>query len=449
MSFVQDEATFATALSTSFMFPSNQSLHGMSSFNQFVQDMGLDQHSPNNDPTPPTTQPSQQYSGILSQDTSAFPIIPQYESMGNNTNDASSYGQLQGFPPMRAFIPVDDRSSCINQRPQQESLPHPPQRRQSQPSQQTHQMVPSHSQAFMNIATTTTSNSSQSLSPESVMGFGWTSLDPNESFKRYRVLRGISSGGYATKPPRMLIMPGHCFTPVVLEIIGAELEELCLPEWNEAELEDKRRIIRIERHQVSDTIVAKFSIVGSAIDNPKTLPAAPGVDVVEVSCLVCTTRKGDEGEEEEEEEENVDAISSNSPIYKYDDNTSSDEAITKRFYITSVEVIKVVELLIGTELSDAHERRRERGRIRSNLVPFWSKKSISSRLSNKEVRQSPLTSPAVDFRAELATRIMRYEVRKPRGFDKEVRILKWERLVAALRRALQSYYVEVEIDFKK
>ena len=38
------------------------------------------------------------------------------------------------------------------------------------------------------------------------------------------------------------------------------------------------------------------------------------------------------------------------------------------------------------------------------------------------------------------------EIRKPRGFDKEVRILRWDKLVPALQRALQSYYTEIPIN---
>jgi hypothetical protein len=143
----------------------------------------------------------------------------------------------------------------------------------------------------------------------------------------------------------------------------------------------------------------------------------------------------DEDEHEGEEESS-----------QYDYKTCSSVA-RKRYYITSVEVVKIVELLIGTGLQDSQERRRERGRIRSNLVPFWSRKSISTRLSNQDIRSSPTIDANVDFRVELATRIMSYDIRKPRGFDKEVRILKWEKLVPALMRALQSYYAEVPDDF--
>ena len=59
-----------------------------------------------------------------------------------------------------------------------------------------------------------------------------------------------------------------------------------------------------------------------------------------------------------------------------------------QYYITSVEVVEIVELLIGNQFRDAAERRKERGRVRSNLVPFWSKKPISSRMSETSTSSS-------------------------------------------------------------
>lgn len=99
-------------------------------------------------------------------------------------------------------------------------------------------------------------------------------------------------------------------------------------------------------------------------------------------------------------------------------------------------------MLIGTQLAEAQERRKERGRIRSNLVPFWLKKPVSLRITDG--RATSVTNK--DLRYELAKRIMAYEIRRPRGFDKEVRILRWDKLIPALKRALQSYYVELPAD---
>ncbi|KAH3683320.1 hypothetical protein WICPIJ_005701, partial [Wickerhamomyces pijperi] len=250
-------------------------------------------------------------------------------------------------------------------------------------------------------------------------------------YPKYRVARGISSGGTGTKPPKMQTMPGHHFRQVELKLNNAKVEEICLPEWSSLEKEDKRRIVRLEKYQVGNKIVCDFKILGSAQENTHVCQEhSPGVDVVEVSCLEVFHKPSDESDDDEE------------PGVSGHSSKRSDEAAQRSFYITSVEVIRIVELLIGVDSQDLTERRRERGRIRSNLVPFWSKKPISSRMSGGN-----LNFDTNDFRVELATRIMAYETRKPRGFDKEVRILKWEKLFKALKRALQSYYAEVPESF--
>lgn len=341
-----------------------------------------------------------------------------------------------GFPPVHAFVPpVTTPAQATNQQMEFQT----PQRQRNMSEADIYDTI----QHDLH-------ESPLSLSPESVIASSVAqsySTAPSyiqddlpalsslaSDLKRYKVIRGISSGGSATKPPRVVTLANHHYAPVSLELVGATLHDLCLPQWSDEEKQDRRRIIRVERFQIGSRIVAQFSILGSAKENPKTMPAAPGVDVVEVSCLDCYTSAN---EDEDEYSDSAD--------YGY----KTESELKRAFYITSVEVIKVVELLIGTEVQDAVERRRERGRIRSNLVPFWSKKPISSRMSNQEIRNSPLGSDSLDFRVELATRIMSYEVRKPRGFDKEVRILKWDKLVPALKRALQSYYVEVPDDLEE
>lgn len=390
-----------------------------------------------------------------------------FPTNGFNINEAESV-----FPPVDAFIP-----SNIDTKHQQ----YQQQQQLGQQQQQQQHYQRSRYLSEPNIITSTNNDSPFSLSPHSIT-FSGSTIDGSNStttgtsstnfyetdlngvvvtkplYQRYRVIRGISSGGSATKPPRIMTSINHHYVPVNLEILDANLNECCLPKWNEHEKFDKRRIIRIERYQIGSKIVAKFSIVGAAEDHPIPEESQPGVDVVEVSCLECFAKMSEDTDVEDE----VQDFQQTNKVYN---NNNSNEDETKRsFYITSVEVIKIVELLIGTEVQDPAERRRERGRIRSNLVPFWSKRPISSRMStnvnnngNGNMERSNSSSPNSnsnsfngidqnclnDFRIELATRIMGYDVRKPRGFDKEVRILKWEKLVPALRRALQSYYVEI------
>ncbi|KAG7840171.1 hypothetical protein KL942_002970 [Ogataea angusta] len=252
-------------------------------------------------------------------------------------------------------------------------------------------------------------------------------LDAIES-KTYPLVRGLNSGGSTTKPPPPDRTGRSQYLKCKLSIVDGDEESVCLPEWSELEKEDKRRIIRIERRQRLNEVIVSFHILGSA--EQETRPAPDGVDVVEVSCLECYQ----------------------SLDYPEDDDTTvvtrgGVEPLSRQFYITSVEVIKIVELLIGSQSTNQKECRAERGRIRSNLVPFWSKKPISSKkVTPSESGGEFVGKTNADLRNELAQRIMSYETRKPRRFDKEVRVLEWRKLVPALRRALQSYYVKIPND---
>ncbi|RCK55736.1 hypothetical protein Cantr_05041 [Candida viswanathii] len=273
-------------------------------------------------------------------------------------------------------------------------------------------------------------------------------LYTNFSKDRYRVVRGVSAGGCSTRPPKESIESDSIFLPVELNLNGASIEDVCYPKWSKLEKEDRRRIIRIERIQNGPKISANFTIVGNANENPITLPpSTPDIDVVEVSCLECDVRINDEYDSQSSDDEITGTSGGKSP--NYIKNEVDGEYY--QYYITSVEVVEIVELLIGNQFRDAAERRRERGRVRSNLVPFWSKKPISSRMSENSANSpsnNTLNLPGSlptnhDYRMELAKRIMGYEIRKPRGFDKEVRILRWDKLIPALKRALQSYYTEI------
>lgn len=262
--------------------------------------------------------------------------------------------------------------------------------------------------------------------------------EKTDTKKRYRIIRGLSAGGCSTRPPKNLIESNALYLPVELLVNGASVEDICYPSWSQSEKEDHRRIIRIERVQNGHKLLANFSIVGAANENPTTLPAPPDIDVIEISCLECTMVMNDPNELEVSDDISTD----------FSLNTDIENKVNQ-YYVTSVEVIEIVELLIGTHSMDPADRRRERGRIRSNLVPFWSKKPISSRMQDSSPSRSPVNSSCSprltshDYRLELAKRIMAYEIRKPRGFDKEVRILRWDKLIPALKRALQTYYTEI------
>lgn len=223
---------------------------------------------------------------------------------------------------------------------------------------------------------------------------------------RCRVIRGVSLWGGITDPP---ILPHQSvvLAPVTLHMAGGGVAECCMPAWLKNEEVDGRRIIRVLRRQRGSHIYVKFTVLGSALDHPQPPPLHYDcdTDILEVSCI---------------------------RAHEVDDESPSGQF---QYYVTSVEVVGLVELLVGTAPSDTAERRRERGRVRLNLVTFWLKKPVLTRQS--------LELPGDQVRVQLAQRIMGYETRRPRGFDKEVRILPWHNLVPALARALNSYYAEI------
>ncbi|GEQ72355.1 hypothetical protein JCM33374_g6042 [Metschnikowia sp. JCM 33374] len=224
----------------------------------------------------------------------------------------------------------------------------------------------------------------------------------NPGPKKYELVRGIASSS-VTRPPYSGQSSNMEYIPVALDVLGASVEEINRKPWTYEERQDGRRIIRMERRQNGHVVTATFSVVGSALEHPIPEEAPPGVGVVEVSCL------------------------------NYISNEDDDFGI--RYSITSVEVVNIIEALIASTTMSSGLLRKEKGRIRSNLMPFWSKKPLSSKKTTARDKN--------DSRTDFARRIMRYEIRKPRGFDKDVRILSWEKLVPALHRALQCYYAEV------
>ncbi|GME95945.1 unnamed protein product [Ambrosiozyma monospora] len=260
--------------------------------------------------------------------------------------------------------------------------------------------------------------------------------------RSYELVRGTSAGGAMSRPPQSSkYSAGYEFLKCELNLIDVDYRSICLPQWSHQEIADRRRIIRVERRQNKNEIIASFSILSAEEANMETQSCTDGADVVEVSCLESFCNKA-----YADDDENIIVT----------DNELTESQLDRKYYITSVEVIKIVELLIGNGGSgvngsgniDPREKRKERGRIRSNLVPFWSRKPISSKKTSSS--SSPIMGdlPRVgktnaDLRNELAQRIMSYETRKPRGFDKEVRILEWSKLAMALRRALQSYYAKI------
>ncbi|AOA60441.1 Hypothetical protein PP7435_CHR1-1388 [Komagataella phaffii CBS 7435] len=272
-------------------------------------------------------------------------------------------------------------------------------------------------------------------------------------YSAFPLVRGFCSGG-KIKPPKNQLVPGTEYVNVCLELLNVNYEGICLPKWNEKELEESRRIVRVEKRRQYNKIEAAFSIVDSVQENPQTnIAVDPNVDVLEFSCLLCPIK------EHNSEVAQTVPTSSSSEEHKYselaghdfEENLScgSDKEIETsvrfEYYITSVEVIRIIEFLTENHLiQDIQAKRRERSCLRSNLVRFWSKDIVPSSTSTMSKGSKP--SRENDCIEELAQRIRAYKVRKPLIVDKSLRILEWSKLGPALERALQSYYVALPLD---
>lgn len=173
------------------------------------------------------------------------------------------------------------------------------------------------------------------------------------------------------------------------------LESVMQAPWSLSEEEDSRRIIRIYRHQRGGRVDLYSEILDSQFVIP---PKNTKADFTEVSCI----------------------------------KNSYDREEGCAYYITSVEVLNVIEMIIGGRYLDRKKKRIERGRIRSNLCSLWlSEFSVT--------RSKQLSELAKEFLRDIA----RYRSHKPFNTAKEVRLLSWMNLHHAIIKAAEFYRVIV------
>lgn len=188
--------------------------------------------------------------------------------------------------------------------------------------------------------------------------------------------------------------------------------------WTEMECKENRRIVRFTKSLIGlDKLLLDFSIVN--IENlqhdERGIDPDLGLPYIEISCLRCQF---------------------------YDKHSNK---LTYKYYITSIEIIKLIEFLVGTydddEAAEDHGSiRRERGRIRSNLFPFWAKWTVNTKIDDHNLNK--LNNDINEkFKLDLGNRIMNYKTRKPRDSFKEIRVLNWDKLNPALQRVFQNYYI--------
>lgn len=177
--------------------------------------------------------------------------------------------------------------------------------------------------------------------------------------------------------------------------IYGEPEDICRVPWNEHEQLESRRIVRIRRHQEGSKLRAYFLV---AITSGSVMSSEIGdQDYLEVSCIKYIHKDG-----------------------------LKDELL-----ITSIDMIRIIEFLICTKnLGNLAWRRQERGRIRSNLYPFWHRSCSNTGGPHDE-----------EMHHHLARQLQTYKTRKPFRILKCMRFLSWSNLERAIFKALLFYCV--------
>lgn len=165
--------------------------------------------------------------------------------------------------------------------------------------------------------------------------------------------------------------------------------------WTTEEETEGRRIVRVTRLQRRNVLSLELLIV---TELSQLLNQTDGGSHVEVSCI------------------------------KY--NCSNRDKVY--YLITSVEVIKIIELLTGSAWRDPLMRRVERGRLRSNLGTFWLKEFLAIKSNN--------TNRAC---LKLLEQLSSYEIRTPYNVWKDLRLMPWDNLLVALSKVLCFYHVKI------
>lgn len=215
---------------------------------------------------------------------------------------------------------------------------------------------------------------------------------------------------------------------VVLNLINCSVNQVCTsPTWSPMEQDEHRRIVRFTRTLYQDykngTPIVCVEITATPVESthsnlakdPEGFDPETGLPYLEVSCMRCKYQS----------KEKVNG--GTNTIYKY--------------YMTSVEVVRLIQFITGTSWNaDENALRIERGRLRSNLFPFWCKWTVQTRRDRNDQLPFIHTQNINDqYHAELTNAIVNYKYRRPRGFEKNVRVISWEKLQPALKRILQSY----------
>lgn len=176
---------------------------------------------------------------------------------------------------------------------------------------------------------------------------------------------------------------------IFLKFSFTEGYDVNLTPWSEFERLEGRRIIQVRRTQLGTCLHAQLNICREDLLVPDV---KYDPDTIEVSCL----------------------------RFLHHD-------MTEEFFVTSVDVLRIVELLLNNKEPDQRRRRKERARIRSNLKRFW-KHDFADLKHEFEIEN--------ELQLAFKKRIQLYDYRNPVIIRRGVRLMSWNQLAPALRRAL-------------
>lgn len=219
--------------------------------------------------------------------------------------------------------------------------------------------------------------------------FSQTSL--NSNFRQYLIVRRpinvlVTNCSVANRKQEQ----NNKLLDINFKMIGGDLDDVLSYPWCSREIVEGRRVMRVQRLQHESALKAYFLIVEFPMHLSKRTISGHH-NFLEVSCI----------------------------------RFVSSDSVRTDYFITSVQVIEIIEFLIGNRAINSAVQWKERCRVRSNLASVWFK-------------DWSLLGP---IHLGFENQIQRYNSQNPHTKLKYVRLLRWSNLEYALQKALLFYCV--------
>lgn len=180
-----------------------------------------------------------------------------------------------------------------------------------------------------------------------------------------------------------------------LRVCGCKVADIIKVPSTQHERSERRRILMVSEIQEGNILKTFFLTVKSSAPQENTFKSEAN-DYLDISCLLYTS-----------------------------------QTFSVRFMITSIDTIRIIEFLLGNNEMSPKLKWKERGRIRSNLAPFWHKPSS---LVSTQYRTEP------DHYLQ-RLQILEYNLCKTHSTFRRLRIMLWGDLEQAMHKAILFYYI--------